>query len=210
MRGLDNDGDGFGSDSRDNCHPFYNPDQNDSDGDGLGDKCEDFDEDGVNNIYETTWTELDDGPFDPNPDQANGDGDPTGDACDDSEGDTFFDSTDNCDTNSNPDQTDTDADGQGNPCDHDDDNDSVNDDLDNCPTTWSPNQTDSDGDEIGDACDSWPNGEDIPPGPDTDHKYSTRYTMRWRSARILYRWQRSSGRTIIFRASFRLRNFDLH
>jgi hypothetical protein len=124
--------------------------------------------DGVNNIYETTGTGLDDGPFDPNPDQANGDGDPTGDACDDSEGDTFFDSTVNCDTNSNPNQTDTDADGQGNPCDHDEDNDSVNDELDNCPNTRSPNQTDSDRDEIGDACDSLPNGEDIPPGPDTD------------------------------------------
>jgi hypothetical protein len=88
---TDTDSDGVG-DAGDNCPVVANPDQTDTDSDGLGDACDNC-------------------PTVSNPGQQNSDGDTHGDACD------------NCPTVSNPAQEDLDGDGLGDACDPDDDND---------------------------------------------------------------------------------------
>jgi len=72
----DSDGDTV-PDTADNCPSDYNPDQTDSDGDGIGDACDD-DDDG-----DTVPDTADNCPSDYNPDQTDSDGDGIGDACDD-------------------------------------------------------------------------------------------------------------------------------
>ena len=73
----DRDSDGI-VDTEDNCH-FTNPDQKDSDGDGLGDACDpdfiDTDNDGVVDTKDNCEIKF-------NPDQKDSDGDGLGDACD--------------------------------------------------------------------------------------------------------------------------------
>jgi hypothetical protein len=133
---ADNDGILFASD---NCPDVYNPDQADSENNGLGDDVGDV---------------CDNCPAIENTDQADADDDAVGDVCD------------NCPATPNTNQQDTDGDGLGNKCDNcrihanpdqaDADNDGVGDVCDICPFTANPDQTDTDGDRIGDACDNCP------------------------------------------------------
>ncbi|MDO8283313.1 MAG: thrombospondin type 3 repeat-containing protein [Thermodesulfovibrionia bacterium] len=140
-------GDGIG-DSSDNCPTVYNPDQTDTDSDGMGDACgTDDDNDGVLDVNDNCSIIA-------NPDQTDTDSDGTGDVCDtDNDNDSVLDVNDNCPWVSNPDQTDTDGDGIGDVCDDDDDNDGVLDVNDNCPLIANPDQIDTDSDGIGDVCD---------------------------------------------------------
>jgi hypothetical protein len=95
---LDKDGDWI-YDSIDNCPSNYNPDQIDTDSDGLGDACDpDNDNDGI-------LDEEDNCPLIANPDQADTDLDDIGNICD------------NCLTIYNPDQMDADNDDYGAACD---------------------------------------------------------------------------------------------
>ena len=123
------DNDGVGG--CDNCPALFNPGQEDSDGDLIGDLCDpctDTDGDGFGNPGFPNFCPTDLCPFNPGP---NGDldGDGVGDICD------------NCPTVANTDQNDSpDFDGVGQACDK-------------CPNDPDFTNADGDGDGIGDVCD---------------------------------------------------------
>lgn len=178
----------FVKDNLDNCPPLgyddlrtRNPNQEDSDADGVGDWCEsDDDADGVFDWkdhrveYESAKVKEDNcrtvfnpppAPGEPQPDQ-NHNG--VGDACEfDTDRDGRVDSEDNCKGIPNPDQADLDGDRVGDACDNDADGDYVRDTDDNCPRSPNPpippatTQVDEDRDGIGAACDD----NDTPPAP---------------------------------------------
>ncbi len=154
----DTDNDGV-LNTADNCPTTSNPEQEDEDGDDLGNACDpDDDDDGADDEVDNCLAVA-------NPNQANADDDDLGDACDDDDdGDDLNDVDDNCPLVVNPGQEDSDSDGDGDACDGDEDGDGVADGLDNCPTVANQNQADADGDGEGDACDEA--GQPIPEEPE--------------------------------------------
>ncbi|MFH1723779.1 MAG: thrombospondin type 3 repeat-containing protein, partial [Elusimicrobiota bacterium] len=148
----DTDGDGL-CDDADNCPQAANPGQEDADGNGLGDACNDA-EDADGDDYADA---LDNCPQAHNPGQEDTDGNGLGDACNDAEdadGDDYADALDNCPQAANPGQEDTDGNGLGDACNdaEDPDGDEYADALDNCPQVANAGQEDTDGDGLGDAC----------------------------------------------------------
>lgn len=159
---IDSDGDGYGDPDQientcraDNCPEIYNPQQMDSDYDGIGDACDDC-------LYDRYNDQDDDGicgdedncPTISNAAQIDSDGDGVGDDCDncinlpnskqdDADKDFLGDACDNCPEDINPDQADADSDNVGNICD-------------NCPSEINPLQEDIDDDGFGDICDNCP------------------------------------------------------
>jgi len=151
---ADTDGDGI-SDMVDNCPDQYNPGQEDSDDDGIGDLC-DSDADG-DDIGE----------------DGDGSGIPGDNPC---TGGETVNCDDNCPDQDNSDQEDLDSDGIGDICDPDIDGDNIAEDGDdsgipgdnpctggettncddNCPQQENPDQADADTDGIGDLCDNCP------------------------------------------------------
>ena len=103
-----------------------NPQQTNTDGDALGDECDDdLDGDTIPNVTDNCV-------FIPNMDQSDVDGDMLGDVCDDdADNDGVPNTMDNCELVANPTQADADMDGIGDDCDDDNDNDTIANDADN-------------------------------------------------------------------------------
>ncbi len=142
----DSDGDTV-RDALDNCVNSINPNQIDTDGDGIGDVCDDDDDgDGILDIEDNC-------PLIVNPLQEDFNQDGIGDFCFDTDGDGVLDISDNCISIANPNQIDTDGDGLGDICDDDDDDDGVLDVNDNCPLIANSDQKDVNSNGIGDECD---------------------------------------------------------
>ena len=183
--GGDCDGDGV-LNGVDNCPMAWNPTQDDSDSDGLGDGNPSLNEVGCDPCPASVANDSDaDGVCDnvdncvgdPNADQADSDGDGVGNICDNcplvanasqvnSDMDELGDACDNCPLTDNPDQLDIDTDTVGDVCDNcisvanfdqlNMDLDSWGDVCDNCPADTNEDQLNDDTDTLGNLCDNCP------------------------------------------------------
>jgi hypothetical protein len=180
---ADSDGDGA-CDVFDNCLDIPNSDQLDSDGDHLGDACDDCPNDAENDADDDgACGDVDNCASLANPNQEDADGDGVGDLCDecegfddliDTDGDGLADGCDVCD--GFDDNLDADSDGVPDDCDlcagYDDladlDEDGVADSCDNCPTVPNLDQADVTGDGTGDACCCQKRGDILDNGGDLD------------------------------------------
>jgi len=172
---VNRDGDFQDARERDNCWLTYNPNQRDTDRDGLGDVC-DLDDDG-----DTIPDVSDDCPLVSNPTQANADGDAAGDACDpDNDNDGFSDAyelragSNPANPNSTPevcDAIDNDADTQADEGFPDSDHDGAKDCLEanvdsDGDTIVNSIDTDDDNDGFSDAVESYTGTDSLDACPD--------------------------------------------